>query len=322
MRVYEHVASSFSSVAPIPLLQARPHPCVVARLFNAALPLLSPWLPRHERRGGFLFCESTYFNKVAVLHFRREERETDCWVNQDLSEHDLPTYAYPQIRKPHPWKAPSSKRVNSSTGGANKLRYVYWKLCSNLPSYLPSSRFVSLWLSDRRFVTLVQSSLVSSFSPNVNFLSDRTGYLTLLYRYFFFSFLFLEAFERGMIKKINVSTRNSRDRERWERKRASKDSSPAILRRDFSYHALVSCMENSTRWKRSDSSLAFQSLPKGIEIIRDLSRTRSTGEFETRLFSFNEVSYLSRGYNYSALCIIQEILLEIENCQTRAGCDQ
>lgn len=48
----------------------------------------------------------------------------------------------------------------------------------------------------------------------------------------------------------------------------------------------------------------------------------STGEFETRLFSFNEVSYLSRGYNYSALCIIQEILLEIENCQTRAGCDQ
>lgn len=107
------------------LLQARPHPCVVARLFNATLPLLSPWPPRHERRGGFLFCESTYFNKVAVLYFRWEERETDCWVNQDLSEHDLPTYAYPQIRKPHPWKAPSSKRVNSSTGGANKLRYVY-----------------------------------------------------------------------------------------------------------------------------------------------------------------------------------------------------
>lgn len=107
---------------PSPSFKA--HPCV-ARLFNAALPLLSPWLPRHERRGGFLFCESTYFNKVAVLYFRREERETDCWVNQDLSEHDLPTYAYPQIRKPHPWKAPSSKRVNSSTGGANKLRYVY-----------------------------------------------------------------------------------------------------------------------------------------------------------------------------------------------------
>lgn len=55
MRVYEHVASSFSSVAPIPLLQARPHPCVVARLFNAALPLLSPWL-RLATRGEEVFC--------------------------------------------------------------------------------------------------------------------------------------------------------------------------------------------------------------------------------------------------------------------------
>lgn len=233
MRVYEHVASSFSSVAPIPLLQARPHPCVVARLFNAALPLLSPWLPRHERRGGFLFCESTYFNKVAVLHFRREERETDCWVNQDLSEHDLPTYAYPQIRKPHPWKAPSSKRVNSSTGGANKLRYVYWKLCSNLPSYLPSSRFVSLWLSDRRFVTLVQSSLVSSFSPNVNFLSDRTGYLTLLYRYFFFISFSRSIRERDDKKNKRFDEEFTRSREMGKKESEQRLKSGHIAARLF-----------------------------------------------------------------------------------------
>lgn len=109
---------------PPPSSQASPV-CRRAALQRGSSSTFALAAPRHERRGGFLFCESTYFNKVAVLHFRREERETDCWVNQDLSEHDLPTYAYPQIRKPHPWKAPSSKRVNSSTGGANKLRYVY-----------------------------------------------------------------------------------------------------------------------------------------------------------------------------------------------------
>lgn len=141
MRVYERVASSFSSVAPIPLLQTSPV-CRRAALQHGSSTFALPASPAARGEDVFRFVnQPTYFNKVARcrVQLRREERETDCWVNQDLSEHDLPTYAYPQIRKPHPWKplAPSLKRVNSSTGGANKLRYVYRKLCSNLPSYLP-----------------------------------------------------------------------------------------------------------------------------------------------------------------------------------------
>lgn len=46
--------------------------------------------------------------------------------------------------------------------------------------------------------------------------------------------------------------------------RESKDSSPTILRQDFSYHA-------KTQLDEKNRIVKFQSLPKGIEIIRDLS---------------------------------------------------
>lgn len=149
-------------------------------------------------------------------------------------------------------------------------------------------------------------------------MSDRTGYLTLLYRYFFFFFI---SFSRSIRerddkknKRFDEIERNGKERERAKTQVRPYCGETFLITRLFRvWKTRLGEKDRTVRWHfkvcQRESKL-FETFPA------------STGEFETRLFSFNEVSYLSRGYNYSALCIIQEILLEIENCQTRAGCDQ
>lgn len=158
MRVYERVASSFSSVAPIPLLQARPQP-VCRRGSSTRLLYFSP-CPREWRRGEPTVCfvnRPTCFNEVASVRFRLEERKTgtgsdSSWLTR-IYRNTIYRLTYPQIRKPHPWKPVRGNELIHRLEQTSSTTFIESSV-SNAPSHLPSTRLVSLWLSDRRFVTL------------------------------------------------------------------------------------------------------------------------------------------------------------------------
>lgn len=154
--------SSFSSVAPIPLLQrlARVSSRGSSTLFSPCF-RLGCLATRGERRFSVVIVnQPTYFNKVArpflPLSSGRKGNRLLRRVNQDLSEHDLPTYAYPQIRKPHPGGNPSFGGNELIHRLVEQTSYTFIESSVRTAAILSSLKPVRfpLTLGDRRFVTL------------------------------------------------------------------------------------------------------------------------------------------------------------------------